>query len=495
MSEEKFRQLFENMTEGVAIHEMYYNDRGNAVDYRILSVNKSFEKHTGIPLFKATDMLASRLYGTNCAPYIREYENVTKTGIPAVFDTYFEKMQKHFHIGVISLGGPYFATIFEDITQHIKSGEKIIESERKYRSLYEYSQVGFFETDLDNAKIIMCNPRYCEMAGFSSVDEAIGHDILHLYVDPGARDEIKKIMRMQGYITNHVIKLRNRKTGKIFWGEFSARLGTNGNTAVGSIIDITDLKLAEEELRFKNEKLQTAMEELESINRELSSAMEELESANEELIKTNTRLVQHQREKDILLQEVHHRIKNNMNTISNLLFLQSEKLSDKSAAGALDDARIRIQSMMIIYDRLYRSSDYKNISIKMYLNNLIDEIFSVFPISEKINIEKQLEDFIMNSNSLFHIGIIVNEIITNSFKYAFPGQAKGVLIIRAFKIDDNTAEIAISDNGIGLYNPDYSRKKTGFGLDLIMMLAEQMNAMVELDGHNGTSFRIRFMLN
>lgn len=632
MSEEKFRQLFENMTEGVAIHELCYDSDGNAIDYRILSVNKSYEKHTGIPAYKASDMLASRLYGTGVPPYIEEYEKVTRTGTPVIFDTYFEKMDKHFHIGVISLGRPFFATIFEDITQRIKTEEKVIESERKYRNLYEFSQVGFFETDLANARVVMCNQRYCDMAGFSSVDEAIGSDILHLYVDPQAREEVKRIMHSQGYIAGHIIHLRNRKTGKIFWGEFSARLNPERDVAEGSIIDITNLKMAEAELRDKNEKLQKTMEELESTNEELSGAMEELEAGNEELTNTNIRLIEHQKElmlseerlrifinsipdivcfkdgngrwleandfslelfklkntefkgkkdselafyspqfrdallysehtdeaawqagrisrsdeiipgmdsqpkifdiikvpvfsndgsrqglivigrdmtkrvetentirsllheKDILLQEVHHRIKNNMYTISNLLYLQSESLTDQSAVTALNDARNRIQSMMIIYDKLYRSSDYKNISVKNYLNNLIDEIFSVYPQSEKIKIEKNLDDFVINSNTLFHIGIIVNEIITNSFKYAFPDVRKGVIKIRAEQINDNLAEISISDDGIGFYSSEIIQKKSGFGLNLITLLVEQMNATVELNGHEGTDFRIRFML-
>ena len=166
----------------------------------------------------------------------------------------------------------------------IETAEKITESERKYRNLYEFSQVGFFETDLINATVIMCNQRYCDLAGFSSVDEAIGHDILHLYVDPDDREEIKKIMFSQGFITEHIIRLRNRKTGKIFWGEFSARLNMERNIAEGSIIDITNLKSAEEQLTEKNEILQKAMDELDQLRYQQAEEFHQIEEWRDALV-------------------------------------------------------------------------------------------------------------------------------------------------------------------------------------------------------------------
>lgn len=633
ISEKKFRQLYQNMTEGVAIHELCFDNDGNAVDYRILSVNESFEKHTGIPVDKVKGKPASELYGTGTPPYLQEYTEVVKTGIPAAFNTYFDAMDKHFHIAAISIGKSLFATVFEDITERIKNNEKLKESERKYRNLYHYGHVGLFETSLKDATILACNKRYSDMAGFNSVEEAIGKDVLHLYADPEDREEVKRIMREQGYISDHIIKLKNQKTGNIFWGEFSARLNSELDVAEGTIIDITRLKNAQDELMFQNEKLSQLIQEKDAANEELQAAMEELETSNEELMAANNQLMEnHQKlkqseadlkdsedrykqlfdaesdaiflienetgyileantaaedlygfphddlikmkntdlsaepeetqkvthgtpvivdnivtiplryhkkkngtvfpveitgrffqwhgkpvhiaairditerkqtedkikslldEKEILLREVHHRIKNNMYTISNILFLQSESLTEKPAIDALSDARNRVQSMMLIYDKLYRSSDYKNISTKDYLTNLIDDITSIFPDNKRISMEKHIEDFTMNSNKLFNIGIIINEIITNSFKYAFPDNRQGYLKICAVKTDDSSGEITITDNGIGFKASPEITQSTGFGLELIKILADQIDAVIELNGEDGMLFKMKFQI-
>ncbi len=116
-SEHKFRTLFENLTEGVALHEMVYDENGKAVDYRILDINPSYEKHTGLLHKKAKGLLASVLYGTETPPYFEEFERVARTGEPYTFETYFLPLERHFRIGVISPKQGTFATVFEDITE------------------------------------------------------------------------------------------------------------------------------------------------------------------------------------------------------------------------------------------------------------------------------------------------------------------------------------------------------------------------------------------
>jgi PAS domain S-box-containing protein len=116
-SEHKFRTLFENLTEGVALNEMIYDENGKAVDYRILDINPSYEKHTGLLHKKAKGLLASVLYGTETPPYFEEFERVARTGEPYTFETYFLPLERHFRIGVISPKQGTFATVFEDITE------------------------------------------------------------------------------------------------------------------------------------------------------------------------------------------------------------------------------------------------------------------------------------------------------------------------------------------------------------------------------------------
>lgn len=141
-----------------------------------------------------------------------------------------------------------------------KTQEALKESERKYRNLYTYAQVGLFETSFKNATVVTCNERYAALAGFSSVKEAIGSDILHLYADPEDRIVVGRILREEGYIENHILRLRNHATGEIFWTQFSARFNYEREVAEGSIIDITAQVAAESALRESEEAFRSLAE-------------------------------------------------------------------------------------------------------------------------------------------------------------------------------------------------------------------------------------------
>ncbi|MDP3564200.1 MAG: PAS domain S-box protein, partial [Methanoregula sp.] len=137
----------------------------------------------------------------------------------------------------------------------VNSQRALEESERRYRNLYQFAQVGLFETSFKDATIVACNQRYATLAGFSSIEDAIGKDIIHLYVNADDRTEVGRILREQGSVENHTLELRNQSTGKIFWAQFSARFNFEREVAEGSIIDITAQKDAEEKIRETNEYL------------------------------------------------------------------------------------------------------------------------------------------------------------------------------------------------------------------------------------------------
>ncbi|MBK8395654.1 MAG: GAF domain-containing protein [Leptospiraceae bacterium] len=172
-------------------------------------------------------------------------------------------------------------------------------------------------------------------------------------------------------------------------------------------------------------------------------------------------------EKEILLKEVHHRIKNNMASVSSLLSLQSNYIDDPKVVKILEEAQNRILSMMLIYDKLYKSTDYKNISIKEYLSDLTDQIILSFPKNSHLTIEKDIEDFVINSKSLFSVGIILNELITNAYKYAFPENENGTIFIHVKKLLEDKIQLYVRDNGIGLPENFSISNSKGFGLNLI----------------------------
>ncbi|MBA4416926.1 MAG: hypothetical protein C0392_03295 [Syntrophus sp. (in: bacteria)] len=196
-------------------------------------------------------------------------------------------------------------------------------------------------------------------------------------------------------------------------------------------------------------------------------------------------------EKKILLKEVHHRIKNNMSVVVSLLSLHAEKMNDPSAIAALEDAENRVQSMMVLYDKLYRSADFREISSKEYLTSLIDEIVSNFSNRWIVTIEKQIDDFILDAKTLSPMGMILNELLTNTMKYAFTGRDNGLIQV-SFSLKDNHAILIIEDNGIGIPESVDIATSTGFGLQLVGMLTEQLGGTIRIERQNGSAFILEF---
>jgi|GEM_PF-2238644 len=196
-------------------------------------------------------------------------------------------------------------------------------------------------------------------------------------------------------------------------------------------------------------------------------------------------------EKELILKEVHHRIKNNMNTISSLLSLQASVLPEPAAVAALADANNRIRSMSLLYDRLYRSLDYSELSVKDYLSTLVDEIVSNFPNSRNVTLEKHLQDFMLDAKRLQPLGIIVNELVTNTMKHAFRGRTSGVIAISATKTG-NQVVVSLQDDGVGIADAPAPDQHSGFGLQLVNALARQLDGTILVEREHGTRIVLQF---
>ncbi len=200
--------------------------------------------------------------------------------------------------------------------------------------------------------------------------------------------------------------------------------------------------------------------------------------------------LQHQlSEKETLLKEVHHRVKNNIASIEGLLTLQADGTTNIEVNSALQDAISHVQSMRVLYDKLLISVDYQEVSIKEYIESLIDSFAAVFPESGKITIEKQIVDFQLKSTKAVTIGIAINEILTNAFKYAFKGREDGHILIIIDKTETHVT-LVVQDNGVGLTDDFDLNKSSGFGSKILEMLA--MSYTVE--NHNGTRSVLKFKI-
>jgi two-component system, chemotaxis family, CheB/CheR fusion protein len=191
----------------------------------------------------------------------------------------------------------------------------------------------------------------------------------------------------------------------------------------------------------------------------------------------------------LLLKETHHRIKNNMGTINSLLSLQANDQIDPAAKTVLDDAAQRLQSMMVLYDKLYRSENYGELSVKEYLPALIAEIVGAFPIAVPVVTDIQVDDFTLSAKILSNIGIIMNELVANSMKYAFGSTERGLIHISA-AVDGSKVRFVYADDGAGLPHTVDFEHSTGFGLQLVQLLVRQIGGTIRIDREEGTRYVI-----
>ena len=258
----------------------------------------------------------------------------------------------------------------------------------------------------------------------------------------------------------------------------------------------SELTIANKELVFQNIEKQKRASELTIANKELIFQNEEKQKRASELTIANKEIIFQKEEKEgleTLLKEVHHRIKNNITTIANLLSMQLESISNQEAISILQDTLARIFSMSVLYDKLLLSDDYSSIPAKKYLENLIDAIVELFQHNLYITTEKQIDQFNLPSKKLFLLGIILNELLTNTLKYAFIGKKSCFINISLTNIE-NQLTLTIQDNGNGLPESFNINDSNGFGLKLVKMLCEQLNGSFIIENHKGTRSIVKFFL-
>jgi two-component sensor histidine kinase len=198
-------------------------------------------------------------------------------------------------------------------------------------------------------------------------------------------------------------------------------------------------------------------------------------------------------EKELLLHEVHHRIKNNMSTMISLLSLQSKAIRDTTASEALNDAMGRLQSMNTLYDKLFRAEDLREMSLRDYLPALVREIVAMFPNGDSVDVETRIDDIRLGVKRLSLLGIVVNELVTNAMKYAFVGREWGKIAVSAH-LKGNRVALGIGDDGVGVPETIDFENSSGFGLGLVRVLAKQLDASVSIERRKGTLVVIEFDL-
>ncbi|WP_162843320.1 histidine kinase dimerization/phosphoacceptor domain -containing protein [Ichthyenterobacterium magnum] len=199
-------------------------------------------------------------------------------------------------------------------------------------------------------------------------------------------------------------------------------------------------------------------------------------------------------ENELLLKEIHHRVKNNLELVKSLIALQSAEITDTKTKDAMIASQNRVQSMGIIHQKLYQGKNLGSIDMKDYFINLSSGILDTFDADDKVKIECAMDQLELDVDTAVPIGLIVNELLTNALKYAFPDNNNGKIKISMSQLNQDVLTLSVTDNGIGK-SENAVAKGTGFGTRLINLLTQQLNGIMKESYNNGTSISFQFKIN
>jgi len=195
-------------------------------------------------------------------------------------------------------------------------------------------------------------------------------------------------------------------------------------------------------------------------------------------------------EKETLLREIHHRVKNNLQVVSSLLYLQGRSVSDDAAAEALQEGQNRVKSMSLIHQKLYQEENLTSVDVKDYFEKLIPSIFNSYNISpDRIKLSLNVSPMHLDVDTLIPVGLIVNELITNSLKHGFNTDDNGVIDVE-LREKENQLYLRVSDNGIGMTDKNIGQLKESFGYELVQSFSDQLDADINIKSDNGTSVEV-----
>jgi PAS domain S-box-containing protein len=447
-SEDKYRTAFKTSFDSITINDM---------EGRYVDVNDAFTRLSG---FSEDEVIGRRPSEINL--WAREEDRtkllneIRNMGFLNNLDVLIRNRDGSMSTGLMSASvirlnnEPHMLTITKDITDRKKAQVALEESERRFRSLFENNYACMLIVDPQNGLIVDANPAAEKHFG-RAISELKSMTVFD--IDASSVDHVwSRIHGAHSGEKNHFYTKHSLGDGSIRDEEvYSGAIRINDRDYLFSIIhDISDSVRAEA-------RIQSLLAE-----------------------------------KEIFLREVHHRIKNNMSTMMSLLALQADMQKDPVAGSILIDARNRMQGMMVLYEKLYRSERIgQKMSVRDYIPHLVDEIVSMFQDKPMVKVAKDVDDFQLDVSLMAPLGIIMNELITNSMKHAFDGMKEGRISVKAEK-ESGMAVITVGDNGRGFPDEFFSEKDSGFGLQLVKLLARQLNGSIERQRREGTVLVLRF---
>jgi PAS domain S-box-containing protein len=339
-------------------------------------------------------------------------------------------------------------------TDRRRAEEALRESEEDLRAIFNGVGDGIALIDM-TGKVIKVNKRIIEIGGYTE-DEVIGKrlGLFKMFPPPSLAKILSNFAKLIAgqQVPPFDVEVYTKAGEKLDVEMRGSLLRKKGKVVgmIGVMRDITERKRAEEQIRASL------------------------------------------KEKEVLLKEIHHRVKNNLQVISSLLYLQSKNIQDSQTFEMFQESQNRVRSMALVHERLYQSPDLTRIDFAEYVRSLANHLFRSYGVNTNvIKLKINVDDVFLGVDTAIPCGLIINELVSNSLKHAFPDGGEGEVRIE-LRADDGQLMLMVSDNGVG-FPQDLDFRDTGsLGLQLVNTLVEQIEGTIELDRSDGTAFRIAF---
>lgn len=390
----------------------------------------------------------------------QQYAEVIRTGNPLQFENivYGDEriLMAHFLVHAFPLPGSCIGVLFEDISRRRRAEIALQESEEKFRHLFEYMMDAFalhkmiFDDDGNplDYRFLEMNRAFEVHTGLKKSD-LIGKTVKEVMpdIEPFWIKKYGEVVK-----TGKPIRFEHFSTPLDSYYEVSAFCPREGEFAT-IFKNITEQKKSEQKIKKSL------------------------------------------KEKELLLRDIHHRIKNNLTTVSSLLNIQSNHMRDEEAKSAFKQSRKRIQSIALLHEKLYRSVDLAHVEFGEYVRELADTLIKSAAIPEKqIDLKVEIRDTYFNVDTAIPMGLIITELVTNGLKYGFKKRKKLRILIRleSDENDDKRYRLTVSDSGPGIPVDMDWRHTESLGIQLVIMLTEQLEGEIQLERNKGTTFLISF---
>lgn len=445
-SEERFRLLFENMTTGFALHEMIYDEQGRPVDYRYLEANPAFEALTGLRVAGLPGKTVRQILPNIEQDWIEIYGEVAQTGRPLSYTNYVAELKRTYDVRAFSPAKDQFAVIFSDITERQQAEDNLKELEQRYRRLFETIGDAIL-IHTAGGQILDCNPAACTLLGYSR-EELLALNGRSLLPEDFTRQNAAKLPDMLAGSATVIESVYHHKDGQ--WIPIEG---------IGKVIEFGGqpaFLVAARDIRARKQR--------------------EVEMQ---------RLVE---EKNTLLSEIQHRIKNSLAQISSLVMLEQERAAHPETRTVLVELNSRVASLANLYGLLANSPDMRQIQLDQYLETIARGLVqSYLDAQVDLRLELVCDRVTVDVRRATAFGLILNELLTNAIKYAFPDGGAGCVWV-GLSCGEGQVRLEVANDGRPL-PADFDLGSTqGLGLQIVQVMAAQLRGTVTYRQDGRTAF-------